>query len=169
MLLPGCRTRCWHVHDQREGWKGGAVGEHAGPLSRPVGWWLKEADAALNGAFDAVLEGTGVDRRGWQVLASLARGPMSRADLVASLAGFDPPAVVGEVIDDAAGRGWVQERDGSLRLTASGEAQQQALAPLVDGVRERVTAALPQDEYVLLVGLLARLVEGVRAGLTAPR
>jgi hypothetical protein len=143
------------------------VVEREKALARPVGWWLKEADAALNAAFDAALEGTGVDRRGWQVLASLARGPVSRADLVASLAGFDPPAAVNAVLDDAVGRGWVEETDGSLQLTVDGLVQQQALAPRVDGVRATVSAALPQDDYVLLVTLLARLVEGVRAEVPA--
>jgi DNA-binding MarR family transcriptional regulator len=143
------------------------VSEREQALARPVGWWLKEADAALDAAFDAALEGAGVDRRGWQVLASLARAPTTRADLIAALAGFDPPAAVGRVLDDAIGRGWVEESAGLLQLTSAGRAQQQAVAPRVDGVREQVSAALPQDDYVLLVGLLARLVEGVRAGVTA--
>lgn len=33
-------------------------------LERPIGWWLKEADARLDAAFDRALEGRGVDRRG---------------------------------------------------------------------------------------------------------
>ena len=40
-------------------------------MSRPVGWWLKEADARLDAAFDRTLAGRDVDRRGWQVLATL--------------------------------------------------------------------------------------------------
>jgi hypothetical protein len=33
-------------------------------LARPVGWWLEEADARINGAFDRALEGSAVTRRG---------------------------------------------------------------------------------------------------------
>lgn len=127
-------------------------------LTRPIGWWLKEADARLDAAFDAVLESTNVDRRGWQVLASLSRGPTPRAQLVNALASFDPPSVVDEVIDALSSRGWIEDAADSLRLTPAGVSQHAGLAPLVDGVREQVNAALSHHEYVALVGLLSRLV-----------
>jgi hypothetical protein len=141
------------------------VNENGPTPARPVGWWLKEADALLDAAFDAALEGSGVDRRGWQVLASLARRPMSRAEVVAILAAFDPPAVVDQIVDIALERGWVEESEGLLRLTSGGRWQQQSLAPRVDGVRTKVSASLTPEDYLLLVGLLARLVEGLRPTL----
>ncbi len=128
------------------------------PLARPIGWWLKEADARLDAAFDAALEGKGVDRRGWQVLASLGRGPTPRAELVEALTSFDPPDVVGRVIDELGSRGWIDDTADSLRLTQVGSDQHAGLAPLVDGVRGQVAAALSKEEYVVLVGLLSRLV-----------
>ena len=128
-----------------------------------MGWWLKEADALLDAAFDAALDGTGVDRRGWQLLATLARAPMRRGELLASLASFDPPQVLGRVLDEVVSRGWVEETDGVLRLTTVGSAQQQAVGPRVEEVRSKVSAALPQADYVQLISLLARLVEGLRS------
>ncbi|PZS20770.1 MAG: MarR family transcriptional regulator [Pseudonocardiales bacterium] len=129
--------------------------------SRPIGWWLKQADAHLDAAFDRSLEGRPVDRRGWQVLASLAKCPTSRSELVASLAIFDSPSAVDAVVRDLRSRGWVEESAGVLRLTSNGELEHAALAPLVAGVRARVAEALPQDDYVTLVQLLQRLVEAV--------
>lgn len=134
-------------------------GEQA--MTRPIGWWLKEADARLDAAFDTVLQSSDVDRRGWQVLASLSRGPSSRAQLLSALASFDPPVVVEGVIDALRSRGWIQEIADSLELTPMGTDQHAAVAPLVDGVREQVTAALSQEEYGVLVGLLSRLVAGL--------
>ncbi len=127
---------------------------------RPVGWWLKEADARLDAAFDGALAGSGTDRRGWQVLTSLARGPLPRADLVASLAAFDTPDAVAAVVDELRAREWVLEADGLLRLAPEGEAQRTVLAARVDAVRDRVAAALGED-YPVLVELLARLVDGL--------
>ncbi len=127
-------------------------------LKRPVGWWLKEADARLDAAFDAALAGRDVDRRGWQVLASLARGSTPRRDLVGRLSPFDEPARVGAVVDALIKRGWVGEAQGVLQLTSQGATAQAALAPLVDQVRSAVAQALPGDDYVTLVRLLARLV-----------
>lgn len=68
-------------------------------LARPIGWWLKEADTRLKAAFDSALEDTEVDRRGWQILTSLSRGPTRRSDLISALASFDPPAEIDEIID----------------------------------------------------------------------
>ncbi|MDN5854938.1 MAG: hypothetical protein L0K86_19230 [Actinomycetia bacterium] len=127
-------------------------------LRRPIGWWLKEADVRLDAAFDNALAEHDVDRRGWQVLATLARTSTPRADVVAALAAFDEPAVVDSVVDDLRSRGWVAESDSVLRLTPDGVRTQQTLARLVDNVRDKVTGALPDDEYATLVRLLARLV-----------
>lgn len=129
---------------------------------RPVGWWVKAADGALDGAFDAALEGTGVDRRRWQLLASLAGGPVGEAGLLAPLAHFDPPGALASALADLRDRGWVEESGGHLRLTADGVAQHGALAPRVAAVRGRVSAALPPEDYSTLVTLLERLVEGLR-------
>jgi len=130
-------------------------------LRRPIGWWLKEADARLDAALDSSLSGHGVDRRGWQVLATLARSSSPRAAVVASLAPFDEPAVVEDVIDELERRGWVEEASGALRLTPAGAREQAALAPVVERVRHQVAAALPEDDYLTLVRLLARLVAGL--------
>lgn len=126
-------------------------------LTRPIGWWLKEADARLNAGFDLALDGTGVNRRGWQILSSLSRGPTRRSDLVSAFASFDPPAEIEEILDQMSARGWVDESAHVARLTTTGAAKQGALAPAVDGVRQQVAAALPPTEYTALVGLLSRL------------
>jgi DNA-binding MarR family transcriptional regulator len=127
-------------------------------LPRPLGWWLKEADARLDAAFDRRLAGLGVDRRGWQVLASLARHPTSAEEIIASLSSFDPPATIEAVLDGLRSRGWIEDSAGLLRLTADGEREHAELAPLVDSVRAQVAAALPQNDYALLIDLLRRLV-----------
>lgn len=128
-------------------------------LRRPIGWWLKEADDRLEAAFDARLRGRGINRRGWQVLASVARAPVRRTDLVADLATFDPAPAVERVVADLHARGWLEDDDGLLRLTAAGEQEQRELAAEVDAVRAQVAAALPAEDYVTLVRLLARLVD----------
>ena len=134
---------------------------------RPIGWWLKEADALLDASFDSALAGTGVDRRGWQVLASLAaRGPQRQADLVDALGSFDPPDVLRHVIESLRGRQWVEETEAALTLTPAGSELHHTLAPRVAAVRQQVSAALPTDDYLLLTGLLSRLVRALRPAPT---
>jgi DNA-binding MarR family transcriptional regulator len=135
--------------------------ESSEALSRPIGWWLKEADARLDAAFDRQLVGRDTDRRGWQVLASLARRPASREEIVASLSAFDSPATVEAVLDGLRSLGWIEESAGLLRLTPDGEREHAELAPLIGSVRAQVAAALPQDDYALLIDLLRRLVAAI--------
>ncbi len=132
-------------------------------LSRPIGWWLKEADSRLDAAFDRQLQRRNVDRRDWQVLASLARRPTGRTELIDSLAAFDTPEVLERVVRNLESRGWVEDCNGLLRLTSEGVREQAALLPLVDQVRRQVAEALPQDDYVALVRLLGRLISGLGA------
>ena len=58
-------------------------------------------------------------------------------------------------------RGWLEESSAALRLTPAGAHEHAALTPLVAGVRHEVAAALPEDDYLMLIRLLARLVAGL--------
>ncbi len=131
--------------------------------SRPVGWWLKEADAALDAAFGAALAGDEVERRGWQILATLAGEPQRPKDLAAALTSFGSPSLLATELHHLRSRRWVGETDGYLHLTDAGAAKHAELAARVEEVRARVVAALPSEDYQLLVGLLRRLVEGLRS------
>ena len=128
-------------------------------LQRPIGWWLKEADARLDAAFARELAKFGVDRRAWQVLASLADGARTRDELAAALAAFDAPDAVDRVVDELTTEGWVAESDAGLQLTSEGVARRRELATRVGTIRDRVRDALPADDYVTLVRLLRTLVE----------
>jgi len=127
---------------------------------RPIGWWLKEADARLEHAFDVRLRAHGVtSRRGWQVLASIARAPVARTELVSELANFDPAETVERLITELETEGWVAEEAGLLRLTGSGEELHTALRAQAVVIRNWVADALPGDDYATLVTLLRQLVE----------
>jgi DNA-binding MarR family transcriptional regulator len=131
-------------------------------LTRPIGWWLKEADARIDEAFDRALLQTGLYRRRWQVLASLSRGPASQRDLTAALRRFDDDAAIDAVVRDLVDGGLVTLTDGDqLELTTQGRETQRHAAELVETVRQRVSAALDEDAYTRLVLLLAQLVEGL--------
>ena len=132
-----------------------------GQQDRPIGWWLKEANRRLDGAFDRALEGQGSDRRIWQVLSSLARRPESPARVVDLLSPFDPPAVVLGVVADLTERGLVEETAGLLRLTEAGRHVHEALSGPVAEVRRQVSESLPGDDYATLLRLLGRLTEGL--------
>ena len=92
-----------------------------GPASRPLGWWLKEADARIDAAFDRSLGLRGLDRRRWQILATLARGPLTQQGVAAALSRFDDDAEIAAIVADLLERGSVRRRgDAQLELTDQG-------------------------------------------------
>jgi hypothetical protein len=131
---------------------------------RPIGWWLKEADARLEAAFDLRLRAYGVSsRRGWQVLASAARAPVRRTDLVSDLSSFDSAPTIERLVDELEAEGWLTDDAGTLRLTPEGEDLHARLAAGIAEIRGWVAEALPGDDYRTLVDLLRRLVDAFPA------
>ena len=132
------------------------------PTRRPIGWWVKEADAQLEQAFDRAFTAVGRTRREWQVLNTLSERDNAPDDLVAAFAPFASRETVLTVVDGLVARGEVSATDDALRLTEAGARTRAELASSVARIRERVTAALPGDDYRTLVSLLARLVQGLQ-------
>ncbi len=50
---------------------------------RPIGWWLKTADARIEQAFEDAFEGQSITRREWQVLEPVSSTPFARVGAVA--------------------------------------------------------------------------------------
>jgi hypothetical protein len=94
--LSGLVGRVWDSDELM--WSNGkaGVGDDKPPQPfAPNRMVAKEADARLDAAFDRSLAGRDVDRRGWQILDTLASSPTPRDELVASLTAFDSPALPG--------------------------------------------------------------------------
>lgn len=128
--------------------------------ARPVGWWLKEADARIDAAFDRALGLHDLDRRRWQILATLARGPSTQGGIAAALSRFDDDAEIAAVVADLFDRRMVRRgADDLVEITDRGVRAQRQAAQQVDGIRTRVGAALGDDGYQQLIALLMRLVE----------
>lgn len=129
-------------------------------LARPVGWWLKEADARITEAFTQAFGSAGLDRRRWQLLTTLSDGASERGALADALRRFDDRAEIDAVLDDLVDQGLVTtDETARLTLTDRGAEIQRQVAVQVDAVRQRVVAALGEDGYRRLVTLLARLVD----------
>jgi hypothetical protein len=127
---------------------------------RPVGWWLKEADHRLEGAFDRCLQEVGLpSRRAWQVLASVARGPADQAELAAELSSFDSVEDLQLLLRQMQDQDWLLEREGVVELTPAGTEMHQAAAGAVDQIRTQFAEALPGEDYRILIGLLGSLVD----------
>ena len=139
---------------------------------RPLGYWIKEIDRRIEAGFGRLLADEALTRRHWQVLTTLARGDMSRADLDAALAPFTP--TVRPETDDLIHRGWATESPpagtaaaesppagtaaaGAVSLTGDGRAAHDRVAERVRDFRAHVTDGLSEHDYATLVALLERV------------
>lgn len=55
---------------------------------RPIGWWLKTADARIEQAFEDIFEGQSITRREWQVLEPVSGAPVLESELLQKLKAF---------------------------------------------------------------------------------
>jgi len=78
---------------------------------RPIGWWLKTADARIEQAF----EGQSITRREWQVLEPVSSIPLPESELLHKLQAF---AGAQDAVDELRRRGLLAKgADGVLTLT----------------------------------------------------
>ncbi|MFI9552922.1 MarR family transcriptional regulator [Nonomuraea endophytica] len=122
---------------------------------RPIGYWVKRLDVAIDEAVDRALARLGADRRQWQILTSLLDGP---ADLLEALSPFGG---VHDALSVLSARGLVAEEGERVVLTAEGRRVQASLAEAVGGVRGVVGRGVSAEEYAATVGLLARMAHNL--------
>jgi len=126
---------------------------------RPIGWWLKTADARIEQAFECAFESQSITRREWQVLEPVSRAPVPESELLQRLEAF---AGAQDAVDELRRRGLLADgADGVLTLTDAGQVAHGRAAAGVATVRSAVRAALPGESYAALLRLLADLVDGL--------
>jgi len=133
---------------------------------RPLGYWIKEIDRRIEEDFGRLLADEGLTRRHWQVLHTIAQGPVTSAELDRALAPFlsaGSPTVRPQA-DDLADRGWaLMTSDGTATLTPAGREAHDRVAARVGAARARVIEGLSEADYVTLVGLLERVAGNLAA------
>jgi DNA-binding MarR family transcriptional regulator len=131
-----------------------------GPVNRPIGYWAKRLDVALEALLDATLARLRLTRRQWQVLNTLSSGPVTPAELADALRPFHQANLGDAQERDMASlvrRQLVFLQDGFLTLTEAGRALHAKAARSVDAAREELTAGIGTDEYAMAVSVLERM------------
>jgi DNA-binding MarR family transcriptional regulator len=128
-------------------------------VNKPIGYWLKRLDAALEAHLDRTLARVRLSRRQWQTLNTLAEGPIRPEDLDERLEPFWAgdrrlrEREVGALI----GHGYVGMLDGNIILSEDGHRKHLEALRLVEEARKDLTAGIGHDEYAIAVGVLERM------------
>lgn len=113
---------------------------------RPFGYWLKAVDRLMAAEFATAFESFGVTRRDWRLL--------NRVDGTVD-GGTNPIPVhkLGRLIE----LGWVTDADGTWTLTNEGQGAKERLGAIVDGIRAKVTDAVPANDLATTIATLEQL------------
>ncbi|MFE0705144.1 MarR family winged helix-turn-helix transcriptional regulator [Streptomyces sp. NPDC058872] len=133
--------------------------------TQPVGYWSGLAHAAVTRHLrDAMAEVDATQPQYW-VLNRVNGGPAApgRAEVVAQLGHLaDEPREIARTIDQLLHRGWLRVDGGQcLHLTEAGEAARVRLRALATEVRAVVHRGVSDEEYVVALKVLRRMVANV--------
>ncbi|MGO2533911.1 MULTISPECIES: transcriptional regulator [Micrococcaceae] len=131
---------------------------------RPIGYWLKLVDSLISEQFATSLEEHGVTRRQWQLLNLLGAKSHTSEELMLALAPFfdevspeGEPASPAEHLSELLESGWVSQEGDAYTLTDRGTISLERLTELVEGMRERSSAGVTQEQYETTIATLQRM------------
>ncbi|WP_280233285.1 MarR family winged helix-turn-helix transcriptional regulator [Nocardia cyriacigeorgica] len=136
-------------------------GSSSGPdQDRMIGFRLKRLDQLIETTFDRLLGNAGLNRREWQTLNVISRGPVDDAQLTDALRPFWEAngEKVSDVIESLAVRDWIhRDADGWYAMTAAGRDVHAAAANEVGGLRDLMAEGVGAEEFAQMMDVLGRM------------
>lgn len=132
--------------------------------NRPLGYQVKRLDRLITTTFDRLLGETGLTRREWQALHTIARKPATTTELMDALRPFweVDRTTPDDITDALIERGWVQRTvDGRFELTTTGRAAHDEAADTVGRLRGLAVANIADADYVHMMGTMQRIIDNL--------
>jgi hypothetical protein len=118
--------------------------------SRPFGFWLKAVDRLMAAEFATAFESEGITRREWRLLNVIdGTVPVGRPKSNRPL----PAHKLARLIE----LDWVTDAEGTWTLTDEGRSAKERLGGIVDGIRAKVTDAVPAEDLATTLATLEQL------------
>lgn len=130
---------------------------------RPIGYWVKRLDRAIEARFERTLSAQGLSRRHWQVLNALREDVRTEGELERMLEPFwtEDAITWTQVKSDLLSRGLISMQDGVIELTPAGVALHGELGKKVSDTRTVLMQGVSNEEYLATVRVLERMAENV--------
>ncbi|MCZ9880869.1 MarR family transcriptional regulator [Arthrobacter sp. B2a2-09] len=128
-------------------------------MNKPIGYWIKRLDTALEAHLDSTLARLKLSRRQWQTLNVLAETPLSPEDLDGILNPFWGGDTRRRESELAAlvGRGMIIMVDARISLSELGHAKRAEALRLVEDSRQDLSMGIGIDEYAMALSVLERM------------
>ena len=128
-------------------------------MNKPIGYWIKRLDAALELQLDATLARVKLSRRQWQTLATLAEGTVRPDELDEILRPFwgNDTRLRERELASLVGRGMITMIDDRLALSELGRERYHEALRYVEAARQDLSMGIGIDEYAMALSVLERM------------
>ncbi|MGO4589205.1 MarR family transcriptional regulator [Micrococcaceae bacterium Sec5.1] len=128
-------------------------------MNKPIGYWIKRLDAALELQLDATLARVKLSRRQWQALGTLAEGTVRPDELDEILRPFwgDDTRLRERELASLVGRGMITMIDDRLALSELGREKYHEALRYVEAARQDLSMGIGIDEYAMALSVLERM------------
>ncbi|MGM7670453.1 MarR family winged helix-turn-helix transcriptional regulator [Microbacterium sp. A93] len=123
--------------------------------SRPFGFWLKAVDRLMAAEFASAFDSEGITRREWRLLNVIdgtAPSGHPKSDRPSQ-----PRKLPAHKLARLIELGWVTDADGTWTLTDEGRTAKERLGSVVEGIRAKVTDAVPAEDLATTIATLEQL------------
>ncbi|WP_040797398.1 hypothetical protein [Nocardia higoensis] len=134
--------------------------------TKRIGYWLLQLHLGFDAATGELLRDQNLTRRDWQILHALHIGLDSVAALDEAFEPFlrvDRAESYRPIIDDFAGRGWVEISGETVRLTDAGAAAHERAEALVNAHAAESLRGISEDEFLGANAVLAKIADNIGA------
>ncbi len=129
---------------------------------RPIGFWIRAADRALDRAVDDAHAAQGFTRRRWQVLSLIVQSePATVADLAAEMALMMTEDALGAEIETLKEKQLIDDADSVLSTTEAGQEMHRQLAARQVEVRKDAMAGIHPEDYEATLRCLSQITENL--------
>ena len=128
-------------------------------MNKPIGYWIKRLDAALELQLDATLARVKLSRRQWQALGTLAEGTVRPDELDEILRPFwgNDAHLRERELASLVGRGMITMIDDRLALSGLGREKYHEALRYVEAARQDLSMGIGIDEYAMALSVLERM------------
>jgi hypothetical protein len=128
-------------------------------VNKPIGYWIKRLDAALDVQLDRTLARIKLSKRQWHTLGTLSGGAMLPDELEESLRPLWGNDIRLRERELAAlvGRGLITMVDDRLTLSERGRETYHEAQRLVEDARQDLSLGIGIDEYAMALSVLERM------------